>query len=629
MNTFIRNACVMFLFFITLLSAHGQGSPKQIREEDSINLQSATTLILKMDSLKRADSLKREELLREIKNLKGQGTETNKEREALLAHLRKEQIEDSLRKVHLLEELNKQKSTAKGFPVAPFKDTLFYIYTKVGSFSPSERTKAINTKIQQLYRDISFHPDSIKVVVNESSTDIVFNDVVIMSINEMETLWHDRKPEGLAHEYRSIIAKAISDHRDANSIKNILYRIGAVILILAGIYILIRIINKLFRRLRRKIITLKEKVLNGIRFKGYQLLDSERELKVIVFFIKVARLLIIALMLYITLPLLFSVFPWTRGIAETLLGWITKPLISVFSGVINYLPNLFTILVIIAVTHYVIRLLRFISDEIENGVLKIPGFYSDWSKPTFNLIRFLLYAFSFVIIFPYLPGSDSEIFKGVSVFLGILFSLGSSTAIANAVAGFVITYMRPFKIGDRIKIGEITGDVIEKSLLVTRVRTIKNEDITIPNSTILSGHTINYTTCAQELGLILHTTVTIGYDAPWKKVHELLINAAMATKGVLQDQRKPFVLQTSLDDFYVAYQINAYTEETHRIASIYSELHQNIQDKFNEAGVEIMSPHYRAARDGNTVTIPPDYLPKDYQSPAFKISTDKPDEGKQ
>jgi small-conductance mechanosensitive channel len=189
--------------------------------------------------------------------------------------------------------------------------------------------------------------------------------------------------------------------------------------------------------------------------------------------------------------------------------------------------------------------------------------------------------------------------------------------------------MRPFKIGDRIKIGEITGDVIEKSLLVTRVRTIKNEDITIPNSTILSGHTINYTTCARELGLILHTTVTIGYDAPWKKVQELLINAAMATKGVLHDHRKPFVLQTSLDDFYVSYQINAYTEETHRIASIYSELHQNIQDKFNEAGVEIMSPHYRAARDGNTVTIPPDYLPKDYQSPAFRINTDKPDDGKQ
>ena len=233
----------------------------------------------------------------------------------------------------------------------------------------------------------------------------------------------------------------------------------------------------------------------------------------------------------------------------------------------------------------------------------------------------MLYAFSFIIIFPYLPGSDSPIFQGVSVFVGILFSLGSSSAISNAVAGLVITYMRPFKAGDRIKIGELTGDVIEKSLLVTRIRTIKNESITIPNSTILAGHTINYTASADERGLILHTTVTIGYDVPWRKVHDLLINAAIMTDGTLNDeQRKPFVLQTSLDDFYVAYQINVYTDQSHRIAQIYSDLHQHIQDKFNEGGVEIMSPHYRAARDGNAIAIPPDYLPKDYTAPPFNVS---------
>ncbi|NJN42356.1 MAG: mechanosensitive ion channel family protein [Flammeovirgaceae bacterium] len=253
----------------------------------------------------------------------------------------------------------------------------------------------------------------------------------------------------------------------------------------------------------------------------------------------------------------------------------------------------------------------------------ITGFYPDWAKPTFTIVKILLYAFMFVVVFPYLPGSDSDIFKGVSVFLGVLFSFGSSSAISNLVAGLVITYMRPFKIGDRIKIGEITGDVIEKSMLVTRVRTIKNEDITIPNSTVLSGHTVNYTTSAKDLGLILHTSVTIGYDVPWKKVHELLISAALATKGILNEEtKKPFVFQTSLDDFYVAYQINAFTEESHRMAAIYSDLHQNIQEKFNEGGVEIMSPHYGALRDGNMVTIPSDYLPKDYQTPSFKIKKD-------
>lgn len=387
-----------------------------------------------------------------------------------------------------------------------------------------------------------------------------------------------------------------------------------------GIYFLVRLINRLFKKITIRITLLQESVLKGVRFRGYQFLDTEQELQVVLFFVNIVRLLIIAIALYITLPLLFSVFPWTRGIAETLLGWVTKPLGRVFGSILGYLPNLFTILVIAAVAHYVLRFLKFITGEIQQEKLVIPGFYPDWAMPTFNIVKVLLLAFSFIIIFPYLPSSDSQVFQGVSVFLGIIFSLGSSSAISNAVAGLVITYMRPFKIGDRIKIGEVTGDVVEKSMLVTRIRTVKNEEITIPNASVLSGHTINYTTSAKDLGLILYTSITIGYDVPWKHVHELLISAALATKGIMQEpNKKPFVLQTSLDDFYVAYQINAYTSESQRMAAIYSELHQNIQDKFNEGGVEILSPHYRAARDGNTTTIPANYLPADYQAPAFQV----------
>lgn len=615
-----------FIFCLGCTCTQGQDSLAQTKKQDSLNLEKTTSLILKMDSIKQADSLRRASLLKEIENLKG--NEANKQRAILLKKLKDEQAEDSLHAVRLQQELARLKSTAKGFPVAPFKDTLFLVYTKVGSFTPAERATAISSKIQALYRDNSFETDSLKLMTFESSAEIVFRDVVIMSVNELEAMWFHKSPRLLAEEYKVIIEEAVSAHRSANSIKSILLRIGAIILILGGIYYLIKLINKLFRKLRRKVISLKQSILTGIKFKGYQFLDSDRELQVVLFLLNVFRLFIIALTLYITLPLLFSVFPWTRGIAETLLGWITRPLGTVLLGVFNYLPNLFAILVIAAVTHYVVRFLRFISDEIEKGILHIPGFYPDWAKPTFNLIKFLLYAFSFVIIFPYLPGSDSPVFRGVSVFLGILFSLGSSTAIANAVAGFVITYMRPFKIGDRIKIGEITGDVIEKSALVTRIRTIKNEDITIPNAMILSGHTINYTTSAKDLGLIVHTTVTIGYDVPWKQVHQLLIDAALSTNGILKDDRKPFVLQTSLDDFYVAYQINAYTEESNHLAGIYSELHQNIQDKFNEGGVEIMSPHYRAARDGNMTTIPANYLSNDYQPPSFNVTMDEKKEPK-
>jgi small-conductance mechanosensitive channel len=593
-----------------------------LRPKDSIHLEKTTNLIRRMDSIKVADSLRRAALLTEIENLKG--SEVNRQREELLKKLREEEAEDSIRAARFVEQLNKLKSTAKGFPVVPFGDTLFLIYTKVGSFSAADRAKAVTEKIETLYHDYEFKPDSLTVNKSATNSEIVYRDLVVMGVTEMDAMWFNKPQDPLALEYRDIISQAIAEERRSNSILNIVLRIGAIVLILAGIYVTIRLINRGFKKINEKIVSLKESILTGIKFRGYQFLDTDRELQVILFALNIIRLLIIALALYIALPLLFSVFPWTRGIAETLIGWVLSPLKRVGTSLINYLPNLFTIIVIGAVTHYAIKFLNFIAGEITNGSLTIPGFYPDWAKPTLNIVKFLMYAFSFIIIFPYLPGSDSPIFQGVSVFVGILFSLGSSSAISNAVAGLVITYMRPFKIGDRIKIGELTGDVIEKSLLVTRIRTIKNEEITIPNASVLSGHTVNYTTSANELGLILHTGVTIGYDVPWKQVHELLIGAALATDGILaKEDKKPFVLQTSLDDFYVAYQINAFTNHSHRMASIYSQLHQNIQDKFNEAGVEIMSPHYRAARDGNMTTVPANYLAKDYQVPAFNVKVDK------
>ena len=247
-----------------------------------------------------------------------------------------------------------------------------------------------------------------------------------------------------------------------------------------------------------------------------------------------------------------------------------------------------------------------------------PGFYPEWADPTYKIVRFLVLAFSAIVIFPYLPGADSPIFQGVSVFLGVLFSLGSTSAIANVVAGVVLTYMRPFKIGDRVKIADTTGDIIEKTLLVTRVRTIKNVDVTIPNAMVLGSHIINFSSSAKDAGLILHTGVTIGYDVPWRKVHDLLIAAARATPGILK-QPGPFVLQTGLDDSYVSYELNAYTDQPNIMANTYSELHQSIQDKFNEARVEILSPRYSALRDGNRSTVPEDHLPKSYQPPAFRI----------
>ena len=267
---------------------------------------------------------------------------------------------------------------------------------------------------------------------------------------------------------------------------------------------------------------------------------------------------------------------------------------------------------------YGLHFVRLVAGEVERGRIRIPGFYTEWTQPTYKIVRFLIFAFTAVIIVPYLPGEESPAFKGVGVFLGVLVSLGSTSAVSNVVAGIILTYTRGFRVGDWVTIGDNTGEVTQQALLATHIKTPKNVEVTIPNSVVLSSHVQNFSMLAQTSGVILHTSVTIGYDAPWREIHDLLIDAALETKQVLREPA-PFVLQNALDDSYVEYQINAYTRTPHEMLNIYSELHANIQDSFYEAGVEIMSPVFHALRDGNRTAIPDQYLPKDYRAKSFRV----------
>ncbi|RYZ94394.1 MAG: mechanosensitive ion channel, partial [Proteobacteria bacterium] len=282
-------------------------------------------------------------------------------------------------------------------------------------------------------------------------------------------------------------------------------------------------------------------------------MNAARIIAVLEWIAGMVRVVITLLALYIYVPLVLSFFPWTANWAPKLFSYILDPLYTILRVVLEFIPNLFFLLAIALVTRYVLKALKFIFREIELGNLQFEGFFQEWASPTYKLVRVLVIAFAVVMAFPYLPGSSSPAFQGVSVFLGLLLSLGSSSAIANIVAGVVLTYMRPFKKMDRVKIADTTGDVVEKNLLVTRIRSIKNVEITIPNAMVLSSHIINYSADAAKDGLILHTTVTIGYDIPWRKVHELLQAAAGRTE-LLIEERPPFILQTALNDFYVAYE---------------------------------------------------------------------------
>ena len=257
---------------------------------------------------------------------------------------------------------------------------------------------------------------------------------------------------------------------------------------------------------------------------------------------------------------------------------------------------------------------------IERNQLELDWFYDDWAKPTYQIVRFVVIITALISAYPYIPGSSSEAFQGIGLVLGAIISFASSSAISNIVAGVILTYTRAFRLNDRIKVGDTVGDVVEKTLLVTRVMTIKKVVVTIPNALVMGSQIINYSTSVAEGdGVILHTSVTIGYDVPWQKVEALLIEAALETNLIANDP-KPFVLQTSLDDWYVSYEINAYTKQSKLMAAIYSDLHRHIQDKFNEAKIEIMSPHYLTLRDGNASTVPSVLSDKDYVAPEFKLS---------
>jgi small-conductance mechanosensitive channel len=371
--------------------------------------------------------------------------------------------------------------------------------------------------------------------------------------------------------------------------------------------ILIRLLWFFFTWLKGKITVYGSKHFKALTIKKFRILETAQILNTLFSLLNILKYIITVFQLFITIPIIFSLFELTKNIASTLFGYILTPLKTIGINIIRYIPNLITIIIILVITKYVVRSLKFFATRIEKGKLVIPGFYPDWAQPTFNILRILLYAFTVAIIYPYLPGSDSKIFQGVSVFVGIIISLGSSSAIGNLVAGLVITYMRPFKIGDRIKINDATGFVVEKSVFVIRIKTHKNEYITFPNMMVLSSSIINYHTSSVEdsEGLILYANITFGYNTPWQTVRNILIDAAMRTSHVLENP-KPFVLQTAMDDFYATYQINLYTKDVARVPAIYSQLYENIQNSFHAAGIDMTAAHYRINLPPDVYTPPPE-----------------------
>jgi small-conductance mechanosensitive channel len=379
--------------------------------------------------------------------------------------------------------------------------------------------------------------------------------------------------------------------------------IAYVLIATAVLIILLVLLRLFFKRLSARVEVTLAKSDWALQIQQLRLLSAEGFERGAVWTIHFVHTLAVLFVLYLYIPVVLILFPWTEPLAQPFVDYFKGPLIQVWGAIVSYTPSLLHILVIIIFAWLILKLLRALFAALQAGYITFPGFHVEWAEPTYKIIRFLTLALTLVMMFPLLPGADSPAFKGISLFVGAMVTLGSTSAMGNVTAGIVLIYTRAFNVGDIVKVGDAFGEVIERTLLATRLQTTKSENVTIPNSAVLSSQVVNYSDRSDSSDLMVHTTIGLGYDIDWRKVHELLKSAAHKTQYI-ESEPEPFVLQKSLDDFTVSYEINAHTKRPDVLPAIYSELNRNILDEFNQAQIEIMSPTYTSVRDGAALTMP-------------------------
>ncbi|MGK2925455.1 MAG: mechanosensitive ion channel family protein [Lysobacterales bacterium] len=489
-------------------------------------------------------------------------------------------------------------------------ETLFHL-RGVTAFPAAQRAAGVKERIVALAQDASFDVKDLTITAADDRTTIYAGDAVVMNIVDVDAAAEDLERPLLAQINRDRIAESIEEYRRARSpatlLANGLYALGVtgvLILLLWGLRRLFRWLNDWSERsVRRRV--------QDLASKSHELVQAGALWGLIAGLLRTLRVVVYLVLAYFYLNTVLGLFPWTRPAAKVLFQLVLNPLKSLWLGFLGALPDVAFLVVLWLVVRYILKIIRAFFNGVEMGRIKLEKFEADWAEPTFRIVRILVIAFAIVIAYPYIPGSGSAAFKGVSVFLGVLFSLGSSSFIANMIAGMAMTYRGTFKDGDLIRVGEVVGRVEGVKLMVTRLRTAKNESVILPNSTILNTEVTNYSQHAQTEGLILHSMVGIGYDAPWRQVEAMLLEAAARTEG-LKTEPPPFVLQKALGDFAVQYEINGYWRGSGSLLAVYSRLHANIQDVFNEHGVQIMSPAYEGDPEAPKI-VPPE---KWFEAPA-------------
>ncbi|RMG07001.1 MAG: mechanosensitive ion channel family protein [Cyanobacteria bacterium J055] len=517
-----------------------------------------------------------------------------------------------------IEDRSGEKPTE--FPVIIDGKTLFVIRETLGLSSLEERAKAIASSIQKVAADESIALNTLQSVEENGLTIIKAGQTPLISLADADARSTHRSRQELSQEYQETITSAIAQYREQRT-SQYLFRAAFYAGMVSIAFLLVGIVlNYTFPRIVDRLNSWRHTILPSIRLQHFELISSDRLADMSIGLLQTVRSLLNLGIAVLYVPIVCQFFPWTRPVSNLFWKYLRSAANLAWGEFVKYLPNLFSVALVIIVTSYILRFIKSIFDGLAKGTISLPGFYPDWATPTYRILEIGIIALAAVIIFPYLPGFGSPAFQSVSVFLGVIFSLGSSAALANAVAGIILIYTRAFQIGDRVKVGDTLGDIEEKLLLVTRIRTSYNVIVTIPNASLLSSNIINYSATIRDTGipLILSVSVTLSYQIPWRQVHQILIEAALATPNVLDDP-PPFVHQTNLGNSWVTYELKVHTDRPNGMAGLYSGLYQNIQDKFSEAGIEIVAPQYSAVRDGNASTLPEEYLSPDYQPSGFQL----------
>ncbi len=507
------------------------------------------------------------------------------------------------------------------YPVVVDGRDLFYVRGVLGR-PAKDRAELIEGRIVTVARDPEIEPSQIRAVDTSQATQILAGQQLLMTVSNADAEIEQVDRHTIARAYIDLIGKAITSYRlerqperQRRALVNVLVATGVFAILFALVVWATRHLGAwLEQRLRPK--------LQTVRLQTIELIPGTVLWNIVAMTGRGARLFTLLLLTYLYAQFSFSQFPATRSIGHQLLAHLVGPLEAMGEAIIRGLPSILFLVVLFVVVRVLLRALKMYFDAIGSRAIVLANFAPEWSLPTYRLVRLMVVAFALVIAYPYIPGSGSEAFKGLSIFFGVLLSIGSSSFVANSVAGYALIYRRLFAAGDRVQIGDAVGDVIEMRMQVTRLRTVKNEEIVIPNSLIMNSVVTNYSALAKSEGLILHTTVGIGYETPWRQVEAMLLMAAKRTPGVLE-QPAPFVLQKSLGDFCVTYELNTYVPDAKDMAEKYHALHASIQDVFNEYGVQIMTPAYE------TDPAEPKVVPKErwYEEPSRPPARDKPSGG--